>query len=334
MYRSLPFIPLFLALLSSCGETPPEATTTFGAIAMEMPYRITVGQALSSSQLSELQTLVINTFEEVNNVYNNWNPNSEISKFNKSCHPHTPSKELERLLNLTDNIVVMTEGRFDPTIEPLRLLWQRHLKEASCPTAEAIADTEESVGWKKLQRKAGLLHKANAKLSLDLCGIAKGYAVDLITERIVAAGYPNLYVEWGGEIRGHGEHPTGRPWRIFISHFEDTNPNHAIDYVELNNQAIATSGDYLQNWECEGVCYSHLIDPITGRPTPLSSKRVASASVIAPSCAIADGLATAALLFDTIEEAKNWAKKIEAVDPSIRFWLVSKEEYATPASRS
>ena len=321
MLRSL--LPLALLITACSAPPPPSTTTTFGSVAMKIPYKIIVGAHLSSDELATLQSTASAIFDEINATYNNWNPQSEISAFNNGTTT-TLSPPLMHLFNITNEAVILTGGRFDPTIEPLRLLWNSSLADNSTPSAEAIAETMEAVGWHRLKIGSSSVQKAHPNLRVDLCGIAKGFAVDLISEQLIAAGYHHFYVEWGGDIRTSGFHPTGRPWRIFIAQFEDTQLDHAIATVELHNEAIATSGDYIHNWETETGRYSHIINPSTGWATPLSPERIASATVAAPSCALADALATAALLFDTIEDAQTWAQKIEEKYPTVRFWFASR----------
>ena len=127
-----------------------------------------------------------------------------------------------------------------------------------------------------------------------------------------------------------GEHPDKRPWNIYISRLNNTNPQDAIDLVSLCNQAIATSGDYLQNWVVEDeqtfekITYFHIIDPTTLRPLIATPQSVASASVLASSCAFADGLATAAMMFSSAEDAVKWAEEIKMQFPELSFWIVSR----------
>ena len=160
---------------------------------------------------------------------------------------------------------------------------------------------------------------------------------DFAVESLNQAGFPDVFVEWGGEIRATGQHPDGRPWNIFISRLGDLDPRHAIAFVSLNNEAIASSGDYLQNWTVRtgGLCssqntYCHIMDPWTFQPLKIEKNTIASASVSAPTCAFADGLATAAMLFSSIEEAKAWSEKIREKHPEVAFWFAVREE--NPAS--
>ncbi len=105
--------------------------------------------------------------------------------------------------------------------------------------------------------------------------------------------------------------------------------------LALDNRAIATSGDYLQNWTILShsntnntrpiTTYFHIFDPKTLRPLESSQKSIASASVAASSCAFADGLATAAMMFPSLVEAETWATSIKEKFPETTFWLISRE---------
>ncbi|MFP3365939.1 FAD:protein FMN transferase, partial [Pseudoalteromonas sp. SIMBA_148] len=123
----------------------------------------------------------------------------------------------------------------------------------------------------------------------DLSGIAKGYGVDRVADVLEANGIENYLVEVGGEIRVKGEKPGHKPWRIAIEapkSFERS----VQRIIDPGNAAVATSGDYRNYFEQDGVRYSHTIDPRTGRPIQHS---LASVTVITPDCASADAWATA-----------------------------------------
>jgi thiamine biosynthesis lipoprotein len=102
--------------------------------------------------------------------------------------------------------------------------------------------------------------------------------------------------------------------------------------LELNNEAIATSGDYLQNWsiytkknDSNATIYFHVFDTRTQQPLTATHTSIASVSVLAPSCALADGLATASMIFSTIEEAQQWALHIQQQLPTVSFWIASRQ---------
>jgi thiamine biosynthesis lipoprotein len=124
---------------------------------------------------------------------------------------------------------------------------------------------------------------------LNVDAIAPGHAVDLIAKRFEALGIVRYLIEIGGEVRGRGHSELGRPWRVAI---ERPEPGRPVPYaiVELDGMAVSTSGDYRSAQEVGGERLSHTLDPRSLRPV---RHRLAAVSVIAPTAARADALATA-----------------------------------------
>lgn len=324
------FLPLLTAL-SLCGcadqSTPVQTVTPISGVAMTIPYRILVGKTLSSEAQKEVMLIISDTFNEVDSIYNKYNPDSELSKINRIGAKDVMkiSKKMTDIFEAAAVVVSLSEGRFDPTVETLGVLWKEKLEKSLEPTKEEISHLIHSLGWNQIHYAEGQFWKDHSATRIDLGGIAKGMCVDNLTERLVEAGYPDVYVEWGGEIRTSGRHPEGRSWTVFISRLGDPNPAHAIATIELKNQAIATSGDYLQRWSVGNRTYSHIIDPYASSPIQIGAQRVASVTVVAPNCTLADALATALMLFPTAEEAKIWAQKLQENNPEISVWILTRD---------
>ncbi len=295
---------------------------------MGIDYRILVGHDLEADDRHHLQRIISYTFNEVDQIFNQWNPHSEISRLNKikAGVIATISPQLEFLLETADKVVKISHGKFDPTVEPARQLWRSRLSLNQIPSPEEIDDVKRVVGWDKVHFHNGIFYKDEDLTALDMGGISKGLAVDLILDRIHQADYENIYVEWGGEIRTSGKHPEDRPWLVAISRFGETSADKALANLEMKDNAVATSGDYIQTWTLNTangkITYHHIINPKTCEFMKVTSKNIASATFQANSCALADGLATAALIFDSIGEAESWAAEIKAQHPEISYWLV------------
>jgi thiamine biosynthesis lipoprotein len=134
----------------------------------------------------------------------------------------------------------------------------------------------------------GTVAKARGALSLDLCGIAKGHALDRMVAACRARGMDDVLVELGGEVVARGRHPSGRAWRVGI---ERPSPAGGFQHaVALDGAALATSGSAVNGYAYRGRRYSHIIDPATGRP---ADTRLAGVTVAAPAAMTADALATA-----------------------------------------
>lgn len=308
------FIQFFLLFLVSC--QPDSSVTTFTGNKMTMDYKVVIGQFLSDAEVKKVTLILHNAFQEINEIHNKWNPHSEISRLNAlPAQEKVPlSKELFSLLQLADKLFHLSDGLFDPTIEPLQQIWRKSLEKGLMPRHEDIQAIKPAIGWEKIHFDENFFWKECNKTRLDLSSIAKGHLVDLLVQRLAKAGYPNTYVEWGGEIRVKGKHPTNRPWQIAIKNIDTLNESPSISLID---QAIATSGDYNQFWECvdqEGKKkqFFHIINPKTFMPLEKSQHNIASASVIASSCAFADGLATCLLLYEKADLAKEWLNKIQS----------------------
>lgn len=289
---------------------------------MTIPFFIQI--ASPTDREAEIDQLIRDTFEEVHRVYNKWNRESEISKFNqsRSITPQPISRALYDLLKKTDSIVHLTEGRFDPTIEPLQRIWKQALLEGKIPFQYELDAIKPAIGWENIHFDERFLWKDHPDLEIDLGGIAKGYAVDLLFERLTSSGFHSLYVEWGGEIRVSSKHTEGRSWKIGI---KTRDQNRLTQVIELSDQSVATSGDYEQNWSIvlengEKITYFHIFDRNTLSPLKIS-QNLSSATVIAPQCWLADGLATASLFFRSKEEAEKWSLFLKKQYPELSFYF-------------
>jgi len=289
---------LFLFLTGCTAKTP----THFKGIAMTMSYTIQVGDSLSQKEQTAIEKTILSTFSEVHQIYNNWNPNSEISKLNRlpARQKVTISPELVHFLLLVDKLVALTENRFDPTVEPLQKLWKEKMRSGLIPTEKELTRLFSAVGWQNIHIEGTTVWKEHELTAIDVGAVAKGYAVDLLVERLHQAGFKSIYVEWGGEIRTAGTHPEGRKWRIALS---------SGSTLELYNQAIATSGNYLQKWTINEITYTHVIDPHSKQPLHVTDRSIGEVHVISDTCARADAIATALMLFEVPIEAENWAKE-------------------------
>lgn len=304
----------------------------FEGSAMTMHYKIIVGKDLDVAQKKCIQNIIQETFAEIDSIYNKWNPESEIFKINrlKKNSVFPISNKLQNFLEKTEKLVTLSNGLFDPTIEPVQQLWKEALKNNEIPSHEFIEMRMQAVGFDKIHYGNGFIYKDHDDTSLDLGGIAKGYAVDLLVERLNDSGFSSLFVEWGGEIKALGKHPDNRPWHIFISHFKNISRESAIAHLDLKDEAIATSGDYLQNWTVgsdEKTTYFHIVHPKTGSLLKIDSKSIASASVVAKNCFVADAMATTLMLFGNEKDAIAWIEKLKMNEDQykeIKFWIVAR----------
>jgi thiamine biosynthesis lipoprotein len=259
------------------------------------------------AELSRLQARVDAELSAVNAEMSTYLPDSELSRFNASGagEPFEASEHLLEVVALAKRVSEQSGGAFDVSVGPLVAAWgfgadPRERAELSDAEIDAL---REQVGDAKLELDlaAKTLRKASAGLRIDLSAIAKGHGCDRVAALLEQAGHARYLVEIGGEVRARGSNPAGEPWRVGIERplagsgaageagREGERVVQAI--LRVRDVAVATSGDYRNYWEHEGVRYSHTIDPRTGRPV---THRLASVTVIHPeSAALADAWATA-----------------------------------------
>lgn len=287
---------------SPASQTTQISGTCFGPLA----YQVTVGQVLESAEKEVLQQAVQNRLDEINGLMSTYQPDSVVSRFNQFAETEwfgvdgETAKVVLRSLELSQK----TDGAFDITVGPLVAAWKFGAadpdndqsvnlgkSEQSLPGDDQIASLLQRVGYQKLEARLGppALRKLHPLLQIDLSAIAKGYAVDEVSRVVNELGYANHFVEVGEEVRAIGRHPANRAWVCGIE--RPVEIIRSIDIrIPLDNQAIATSGDYRQFRLIGGQRYSHIIDPRTGKPANYS---VALASVCADDCMTADAFATA-----------------------------------------
>lgn len=235
---------------------------------------------------------------EFNQSMSTYIDDSEISQLNRAEPDEwiPVSDTMWQVLELSQTISAQSEGAFDVTVMPLVNLWgfgpEAQVERA--PTDEQIQEALERVGYQKLELNAELqaLRKPGY-LTLDLSAVAKGLGADELADHLVSKGYNNVLVEIGGDLAMRGLSVRQTPWRIGIeapSYGLLSGARDLAQAVELTGRGMATSGDYRNFYEVDGVRMSHILDPTTGRPI---DHNTASVTVIADSCAAADAWATA-----------------------------------------
>lgn len=244
---------------------------------------------------------------DINQQMSTYIKDSELSLFNAapSDTQRKVSAELYEVLSLAQQISERTHGAYDISVGPLVNLWGFGPKGriTKAPSDADIAAVRARVGYQKLSLLADQTIAKSAPLYLDLSSIAKGYAVDKLAQLLESRGVKAYLVEIGGELRTLGTKPNGADWRIAI---ESPTAGRTIQkIVDVSNIAVATSGDYRNYFEQDGVRYSHTIDTQTGKPV---SHNLASVTVLAVDCATADALATSFLAMGT-ERALEYATK-------------------------
>ncbi|MGF6571807.1 thiamine biosynthesis lipoprotein [Paraburkholderia sp. GAS333] len=237
----------------------------------------------------------------------NWRGDSDISRFN--CAPAgswvTLSDACFDVVETALKVARLTGGAFDPCAGPLINLWGFGPagRREHAPSAAEVEAIRRYCGWSRIELDRSTLRvRQPGHASLDLCAIAKGYAVDAVSEALTHVGIGHHLVEIGGELRGEGVKPDGMPWWVEIEtplHVDvlhdsrNTLPTH--DLIALHGLSVATSGDYRRYFVDRDAQrqYAHTIDPRTGYP---ANHALASVTVVHRECMLADALSTALMV--------------------------------------
>ncbi|MBF0253914.1 MAG: FAD:protein FMN transferase [Candidatus Omnitrophica bacterium] len=325
-------------LWSSCSRAPSSSIISLSGATMGTVYHVkVVSPSSSKKRVAKLRDTLLEGFESVNSSMSHYRADSRISVFNRlgAGVTQTISGGFLDVMKMSFDLYRSTGGAFDITVGPLVRLWgftnaDSRVRDAP-PTPDAIAKVLNNVGMNKLVLgPRGELSKKAEGVELDLSAIAKGYAVDETAQRLRASGYDNFMVEIGGEVCTSGKNAGGEDWIIGIAE-----PSHGamlrekiIKRLILGNACLATSGNYENRIEADGNFYSHILDPKTGQPV---SNGITSVSVIAPSCARADGAATAITVMGP-KEGYLWALR----QPDLEALIIARSpegdltEFTTP----
>ncbi|MFZ5868717.1 MAG: FAD:protein FMN transferase [Thermodesulfobacteriota bacterium] len=233
-------------------------------------------------------------FEEIKRVerLTSFHQPSALTSLNEQAGfgPVKTDPELARLVEASLKIAAQTGGAFDPTVGPLSRLWGfSGTTEPRLPTQAEIDSALSKVGWKhvRVDRSASTVDLPESGMSLDLGGIAKGYALNRAAAVLKEMGIRSALVNAGGDIIAIGEKSSGRPWRIGVQDPRDQKGILAV--VELKDRAIVTSGDYERVFFINDERYHHILDPKTGYP----ARGMQSVTIVFSDAVIVDGLSVA-----------------------------------------
>lgn len=280
-----------LAFFVSCTHAPQQISISGETMGTTYHIRyVTANPYHSPERVKERVDLVL---EQINSQMSTYDPNSELSLFNQrmTTEPVVVSRALETVIHRALQVAEETDGLLDITVGPLVNLWGFGPlgKPEQVPTEEQLAATRAKVGYQHLTVENHQVTKAVPDLYVDLSTIAKGYGVDRVAVLLDQMEIKNYLVEIGGEMRMRGSKPGEQPWRIAVE--QPVSLERSVNrIIEPGNNSVATSGDYRNYFEKDGVRYSHIIDPRTGYPI---QHNLVSVTVITETCMDADAYATA-----------------------------------------
>lgn len=289
---------VFERINATVAEVPMASGRKFTFRAMGTLCQITFFPTTSRVAGEQFKAAAIRWVAEFEARYSRFLPDSLVSLINQSAGQNWVEldEESERLFALCHELCFLTRGAFDPTAMPLIKLWNWKATPPVLPTDAAIQAAKQFVGWNKVQRRQGAIYLPCEGMSIDLGGIGKEYAVDRVMQIAAQHGIANVLVDFGQDLCMRGAPPSKPAWHIGLE--DPAHPGKCWAGLAVKDRAVATSGDYLRNFQINGRRYGHIIDPRTGYPVDNGCRAV---SVIAPNCTVAGILSTSAFILGPAE---------------------------------
>lgn len=322
------FISSLLLLLLACNAQQMQLS----GHTMGTTYHISYLPEANSKSDAAIKKAITERLEAIEDSMSTYRKNSEISRFNRLSVGKSlkVSEDFAAVFSLAKQVYQQSGQSFDPSIGPLVNLWGFGPKLTvenfqNTPSESEIAKALAQLQFDKLSMRDSRLKKT-ADVYLDFSAIAKGYGVDVIAEVLKTHGVKNFMVEIGGEVQTAGHSARGDAWRIGIE-LPQQFQSDISGTLLLTDTSVATSGDYRNYYEVDGVRYSHTIDPRNGKPV---RHKLSSVTVIHDSVALADAFATALTVLGEVE-GKALADKLDLKALFIYKTQQGFDAYATQA---
>jgi thiamine biosynthesis lipoprotein len=309
--KSLYFTIIIAFFFSGCAEEVRNTINLSGP-AQGTTYNISYAAGAYANYRNAIDSIFI-TIDQSLSTYQ---PGSIISRINRN-ETVLVDTHFIAVFNKAKVVFENTNGLFDPTVAPLVNAWGFGFKKKENVTSALIDSLKKMTGYKQVWIEGNKLVKLHPEVMLDFNAIAPGYTVDVLAAFLESKGIQQYMIELGGEVRSKGKKLDGNAWTLGIEQPEE-NPSEGPSLharIELNDNSLATSGNYRNFYMEEGNKFSHIIDPITGYP---AKNNLLSATVIAPDCITADAYATAFMVMG-LEKAKQFVAGYSERQLSVYF---------------
>lgn len=300
--------PLPQQEVSSGDSVPlPVPRFTLEAVEMAAPLRIVCYHPEKAGAEAAMEK-ARQRIHQLNDVFSDYDASSEVSRLCRTAGTGQwvrVSEDLWRVLVLSVQVSQASDGAFDITVGPLSRLWRRARMLKEMPPQWRFEEARRAVGYYliKLDPATHCVQLLQPKMRLDLGGVAKGYAIDEALNTMRGCGVAAALVDLGGDIK-LGDPPPDRPtWKVGIAALQPEQPPQF--FVQGANCGVATSGDRSRFVILDGKRYSHIVDPRTG----IGLNEQCEVTVVAPSAALADALATAVCVLGA-EKGLPWIDSV------------------------
>jgi len=284
---------LLSVLVFSCSEPEKKVETIkiyLEGKAQGTTYHITYFDKENRNFQSQIDSIL----DVIDASMSTWDSTSIISKINKADTAVIVDFHFKNVFYKAHEISKMTDGLFDATVAPLVNAYGFGFKKIESVTGAKIDSLKQLVDYTKVELKNNKIYFASKGMQIDFNAIAQGYSVDVLVDFLKEKGITDLMVELGGEVKCLGIKDDGSNWKIGIDKPEENQTERPLQAIlSLENEALATSGNYRKFYEFEGKKFAHILNPLTGKPV---IHNLLSASVVAEDCMSADAYATAFMI--------------------------------------
>ncbi len=275
-------------LVSARGIAGPMRTFNWEGIALGAHARLSLQHPDEGAAKAAITTC-LEEVARLEAIFSLYRTDSALTRLNACGRLDAAPADLRLLLEEALMLAEHSGGAFDPTVQPLWVLFAQHFSQPGAdprgPPRRAIDQAAACVGWRKVEIDGAAIRLCEPGMAITLNGIAQGYITDRIGDLLRARGFCHVLVDMGEQL-ALGPKWNGEAWRVGIAN--PTEPGKALFELPVTSGAIATSGGYGYHFDREGQ-FAHILDPRTGDP----ARQWASVTVITDRAATADGLSTA-----------------------------------------
>lgn len=297
-------LPILLICLIALGCNPAQKTSNYKEISYVVwGTKCTV--IFKKTKGLNLEEDLMFLFDSLSASISTYDSSSLLSKVNRG-ETNSIDPVILELLDISKTVFEKSKGSFDPTIQPLAKEWGFLNQKGHWIDTSILQDILVIVGLDLWKWDSTQIISRPQGAKIDFNAIAPGYAADVIAQYLKQKGCQDFFINNGGEIVLSGSRPDGAPWKVgIVSPARKSNNQKGDTLYSLSNTAIATSGNYNNQFEYKGKVYSHTISPKTGMPI---QSNLVSATVIASTAALADAYATVCMAMNK-NEAQQFLKE-------------------------
>jgi thiamine biosynthesis lipoprotein len=268
---------------------------------------------------------------DIDTSMSTWIPNSIISRINNNEENVIVDDYFKVVFNKSVEVSKKTDGNFDITVGPLVNAWGFGATSKNTVDKTKVDSLLQLVNYKMVTLKDNRIIKEKPAIKIDFNAIAQGYSVDVIADFLESKGIRNFLVELGGEVIARGK-KENKEWKVGIDQpTEDKSSERKLEaIIDLNDRALATSGNYRKFYVVGNQKLSHIIDPKTGYP---AKHNLLSTTVIADDGITADAYATAFMVMG-LKKSIAFVEKNENLKLEVYFIYDENGQWKTYTSKS